>query len=297
MSLNIKSSLWMLFACLNFAALNTLVKILSTNYSISQIIFFRALFAILFLLPWIFNLGLSCLKTKSWKTQFLRCMIALAAMYLWFYSIANIPLAKATAINFIAPIFGAIFAIFFLNEKIKIRRFSAILVSFLGSIIIIRPGIIQFDYFIGLALIASILMGMASVFIKKLSDIDHPIAVVFYMPLFLALSSFLPCMYSWKFPNMFDLILLIGTGLTAALAHQGITKAFSKADASFVLAFDYFRLPITAILAFYLFDEVTSIWIWIGSIIIFLSSIYIIYREKAVGQKTVSSVLSVKKVN
>jgi len=96
---------------------------------------------------------------------------------------------------------------------------------------------------------------------------------------------------------MFDLILLIGTGLTAALAHQGITKAFSNADASFVLAFDYFRLPITAILAFYLFDEVTSIWIWIGSIIIFLSSIYIIYREKAVGQRTVSSVLSVKKVN
>ena len=296
MSSSIKSGIWMLFASINFALLNTLVKYLSEEYHLSQIIFFRSLFAVLLILPFILKSGIKSLKTKSLKLQLIRCSLAVLAMYLWFYSISKIPLAEATAINFTAPIFGAIFAIFLLKEKIKYRRVIAIFISLIGALIIIRPGLIHFNIYIFITLVASILMGMASVYIKKITLIDHPNAVVFYMPMVLTLVSFFPCVIFWTKPTVFSLILLTSTGLTAFLAHVCITKAFSKSDATFVLVFDYLRLPFTAVLAFILFGEVTSFWVWVGGLIIFLSSIYVAYRETKTSKRESTALITAKRI-
>ena len=296
MSLRIKSAFWMLFACVNFALLNTLVKYLSSEYSISQIIFFRSFFAIIFILPWLFNSGFSSLKTKSFKLQIGRSLVAVAAMYLWFYSISNIPLAEATAINFTAPIFGAICAIIFLGEKIKKRRFFAIVCSIIGAIVIIRPGFFEYNLYILTALISSLLMGLAAVFIKKLSTLDHPNSVVFYMPAFLTIFSFIPCLTYWQQPSIIDFILLVSTGLAATLAHQGITRAFADSEASYVLIFDYLRLPFSALFAYYIFFEIPSIWVFIGSFIIFISSLYIVKREKIAGKKETAPLITVKRI-
>ena len=296
MSSSIKSSLWMLLASINFALLNTLVKYLSSDFHLSQIIFFRSFFAVLFIFPWVINSGLNSLKINSIKLQSIRCILAVLAMYLWFYSISQIPLAEATAINFTAPIFGAVFAIFLLKEKIKFRRIIAIFISLIGALIIIRPGLIDFNFFIFITLIASILMGMASVYIKKITLIDHPNAVVFYMPMVLTIVSLMPCIIFWKHPTIFDFLLLVSTGLTAFLAHICITKAFSSSDATFVLVFDYLRLPFTAVLAFILFGEITSYWVWIGGLIIFLSSVYVVYRERKSGKKESTSLITAKRL-
>ena len=297
MTASIKSALWMLFASINFALLNTQVKFLSSEFHITQIIFFRSLFAVIFIFPWIIKDGFSSLKTNSVKLQMIRSIIALGAMYMWFFSIANIPLAKATAINFTAPVFGAIFAIIFLKEKIKKRRAIAIMISFIGALTIIRPGFVEINLFILFAIMASVLMGMAAIFIKKLSMLDHPNSVVFYMPAFIALVSLFPSFYFWRHPSIFELILLISTGLSATLAHQAITRAFAISEATYVLVFDYLRLPFTVILSFYIFYETTSFWIWIGGFIIFFSSTYIISREKKAGKIQTPSILAKKHIN
>ena len=296
MSSSIKSGIWMLLASLNFAILNTLVKYLSVDFHLSQIIFFRSICAVIFLLPWIIKDGLSSLKINSLKLQIVRCLLAVLAMYFWFYSISKIPLAEATAINFTSPVFGAIFAIFLLNEKIRHRRVIAIFTSLVGALIIIRPGIIHLNVYIFTTLIASILMGLASVYIKKITLVDHPNAVVFYMPLVLSIVSLIPCIIFWKTPSLFSYLLLISTGLTAFLAHVCVTKAFSVSDATFVLVFDYLRLPITAVLAFFIFDETTNFWIWIGGLIIFLSSVYVAYRERSHKNKQPTSIFNAKRL-
>ena len=185
---------------------------------------------------------------------------------------------------------------FFLKEKIKKRRFIAILFSIIGAMIIIRPGFYEISMYLILAILASLLMGLAAIFIKKLSMIDHINSVVFYMPAVLAIFSLLPCIIYWKNPSYVDYILLIGTGLTATLAHQGVTRAFAKSDATYVLIFDYLRLPFTAVFAFYIFYEVASIWIWIGSLVIFVSSIYIVNREKVAGKKETTPIITVKRI-
>ena len=105
------------------------------------------------------------------------------------------------------------------------------------------------------------------------------------MPMVLTIVSFIPCIIFWKTPTIFSLLLLISTGLTAFFAHVCITKAFSFSDATFVLVFDYLRLPFTAVLAFTLFGEITSFWVWVGGIVIFSSSMYIAYRERKVGKE------------
>ena len=296
MSLRINSALWMLFASLNFALLNTLVKYLSTDFSLSQIIFFRSFFAIVFILPWLLNAGLLSLKTKSYKLQLARSSVALAAMYLWFFSISKIPLAEATAINFTAPVFGALCAIIFLKETIKKSRFLAIIFSILGALIIIKPGFTEINIYILIAVLASLLMGLAAIFIKKLSMVDHPNAVVFYMPAILSIFSLIPCVIYWKTPSFYQWFLLISTGLTATLAHQGITRAFAKSEATYVLIFDYLRLPFTALFAFYIFLETPTISIFLGSLIIFISSIYIINREKVAGKKETTPVITAKRL-
>ena len=292
MSSSIKSALWMIVSSVNFVILNTLVKYLSENYHLSQIIFFRSFFAVIFLIPFIYKDGLESLKTKSIKLQLFRSIIAIGAMYLWFFSISNIPLAKATAINFTAPVFGAIFAVFVLKEKVRRRRVIAIIFSFIGAIIIIRPGLLGFDINIFAALIASILMGLAAIFIKKLSMLDHQNAVVLYMPLLLAIMSLFPCIVYWNTPTYLDYFLLIMTGFVAILAHLAITKAFSLSEANYVLIFDYSRLPITVILTLFLFKEKTDLTVWLGGLLIFLSSTYIISREKKAGNKETPSLLA-----
>ena len=139
-------------------------------------------------------------------------------------------------------------------------------------------------------------MGMASVYIKKITLIDHPNAVVFYMPMVLTIVSFVPCVIFWKNPSIFSFILLISTGLTAFLAHVCITKAFSYSDATFVLIFDYLRLTIYCNFSFLLFGEITDFWIWIGGLIIFLSSIYVAYRERKTGNKESTSLITAKRL-
>ena len=139
-------------------------------------------------------------------------------------------------------------------------------------------------------------MGLAAIFIKKLSMVDHPNAVVFYMPAILSIFSFIPCIISWHTPNLYEGLLLVSTGLSATLAHQGITRAFAKSEATYVLIFDYLRLPFTALFAFYIFYERPSISLFVGSLIIFISSIYIINREKVAGKKESTPIITAKRL-
>ena len=116
------------------------------------------------------------------------------------------------------------------------------------------------------------------------------------MPMILTIVSFIPCIIFWKNPFTFIINSFNSTGLTAFLAHVCITKAFSSSDATFVLVFDYLRLPFTAIFAFLLFQEVTDFWIWIGGLIIFLSSTYVAYRERKKSEQESTSLIAAKRL-
>jgi drug/metabolite transporter (DMT)-like permease len=122
-------------------------------------------------------------------------------------------------------------------------------------------------------------MAVSVLFIKSLSRTEHPSAIVLYMNLILTPLSLFPALFVWRWPSWPMLAVLACLGLFATLAHQLLTRAYTKGDASAVIPFDYARLPFIAVMAYVVFGEVPSPWTWPGAAIIAGAAVYIVRRE------------------
>jgi drug/metabolite transporter (DMT)-like permease len=279
----LQGALYMTAAAFCFSIMNIAIRIVSVELDPLQIAFFRNFFALAFMLPWLASAGLVGLHTKRLATHFWRSLLGLVAMVCWFYSIALLPLAEAVALNFTVPLFATAGAAVFLHEVVRARRWSATLVGFLGVLVILRPGFIQLSPAMALPVVAAAFMAVSTLIVKSLSRSEAPAAIVLYMNLILTPLSLVPALFVWRWPAWGNLALLILIGLLAALAHILLTRAYTKADASAVMPFDYARLPFVAAFALVVFGEVPDLWTWIGAAIIAASAIYIAHREAQVA--------------
>ena len=281
----LQGALYMTAAALGFAVMNVLVRELSESLDPLQIAFFRNFFALGFMLPWLWSTGLRGLRTERLPLHLWRAAIALAAMTLWFYSVALLPLAEAVALNFTVPLFATAGAALVLGEIVGARRWTATVVGFLGVLVIVRPGFAEMTWTMALPVMASVMMAISVLVVKTLSATEHPNAIVLYMNLLLTPLSLVPALFVWHWPDWADWPLLIGVGAMGALAHVLLTRAYTKADASAVIPFDYARLPFVALLGFLLFAEVPDLWTWVGGAVIAGSAIYIARREALVARE------------
>jgi drug/metabolite transporter (DMT)-like permease len=267
-----------------FSIMNIAIRIVSGELDPLQIAFFRNLFALAFMLPWLARAGLAGLATRRLGTHLWRAAMGMLAMVCWFYSIALLPLAEAVALNFTVPLFATAGAALFLGEIVRARRWSATLVGFLGVLVILRPGFTELSPAMALPVLAAAFMALATLIVKSLSRSDSPAAIVLYMNLILTPLSLVPALFVWRWPSWAALALLVLIGLLAALAHISLTRAYTKADASAVMPFDYARLPFVAGFAFLVFGQVPDLWTWMGAAIIAGSAIYIARREALVAR-------------
>ena len=267
-----------------FSIMNVAIRIVSGELDPLQIAFFRNLFALAFMLPWLARAGLTGLATRRIGTHLWRAAMGMLAMVCWFYSIALLPLAEAVALNFTVPLFATAGAALFLGEIVRARRWSATLVGFLGVLVILRPGFTELSASMALPVLAAVFMALATLIVKSLSRSESPAAIVLYMNLILTPLSLVPALFVWRWPSWTALALLVLIGLLAALAHIALTRAYTKADASAVMPFDYARLPFVAALAFLVFGQVPDLWTWAGAAIIAGSAIYIARREALVAR-------------
>lgn len=280
----LQGALYMTAAALCFSAMNIAIRIVSAEMDPLQIAFFRNLFALLFMLPWLARAGLEGLRTERLATHFWRAALGLLAMICWFYSIALLPLADAVALNFTVPLFATIGAAIFLGEVVRARRWTATLLGFLGVLVILRPGFAELSTAMALPVVAALFMAASALLVKSLSRSEAPAAIVIYMNLILTPLSLVPALFVWRWPGGSDFALLLLVGLLAAVAHILLTRAYTKSDASAVMPFDYARLPFVAALAFLVFGEVPDLWTWVGAAIIGASAIYIAHREARVAR-------------
>ena len=284
LSAPLQGALYMTAAAFCFSIMNIAIRIVSGELDPLEIAFFRNFFALAFMLPWLARAGLAGLATRRPGTHLWRAAMGMLAMVCWFYSIALLPLAEAVALNFTVPLFATAGAALFLGEIVRARRWAATLVGFLGIIVILRPGFAALSPAMALPVLAAVFMAMATLVVKSLSRTDSPAAIVFYMNLILTPLSLVPALFVWRWPSWSALALLVLIGLLAALSHMALTRAYTKADASAVMPFDYARLPFVAGLAFLLFGQVPDLWTWIGAAIIAGSAIYIARREAVVAR-------------
>jgi drug/metabolite transporter (DMT)-like permease len=287
----LQAMLLMLFSMALFAAMSSIIRLLSFEMPPGEIVLLRNLMSLPIILLWTSWLqrGLPRFPTERMKSHFWRATVGIISMELWFYSLSIMPLTLATALSFTTPIFSTIFAILFLGEKAGIRRWSAIATGFAGMLIIIRPDVSGISPAAAFVLTASAMMAVAGVLVKTLTRTEPPETIVFYMALFMIPWSVIPAWFEWQPFTPYQLWLCFLIALLSTVAHLSLTRAFMRADMVALMPLDFTRLIFVAIFAYFLFGETLDASTVIGSLVIVASTIYIARREARIKQETTTS--------
>ena len=275
-----QSAVWMLVSCVALSCLAAMGRMLG-QYEVNsfQTVFCRLFFAFVVLLPLVLHSGIGKVATTQLKTYIFRSISGIIAMWMWFYAVTLIHIGAQTALRFLAPLFTTMGAAVFLGEIVRMRRWLAIMVGFIGALIIIRPGIIDLTLGHFVAIATALAFGCSTLIIKHLTRKDDPLVIVFISHLIMMPLALLPALYVWEWPSYNVWMILMATGPVAVIGHVTMAKAYKLADASFVAGVDYARLPFAVLFGWVLFGELSDIWTWIGASIIFGSSFYVIRRE------------------
>ncbi len=276
---------WMLGSGLFFSCLNAQIRYLTASLHPFEIAFFRNLFGLAFMLPWLLRSGLGGLKTSRLKLYFWRTAVGLSSMLLSFSALALLPLSLAIALTFTSPLFTTLGAALFLGEKVRARRWSATVVGFLGVLVIVHPGSAPFNLGMLMMIASAALNAATTLMVKRLSGTESANAIVTYMVLLMTPMSLLPAIFVWQTPPLSLWLFLVGLGLAGTLGHLCYVRALRAAEASAVLPYDYGRMVFSALIGYLAFSEIPDRWTWIGSAIIAGAAIYIARRESQLARR------------
>lgn len=280
----IQGGLLMVVACAAFAGMNVVIRILSYDLPAFEIVFFRNLMSFAFMVPWLCRVGLSAMKTDRHLLYFGRSMMGFASMLLWFSALAIMPLAEATALSFTAPLFATVAAIVILHEVVRLRRWSATIVGFIGAMIVLRPGVSAIDTAALLVLASSATSGINAIIVKQLTRTQSANMIVTYMTAYILPVSFVVALFVWVWPPLHTLPYIVLLGVLATIGHLCSTRVFGLVDTSVAMAFDFGRLPFVALFAWLTFGETPDIWTWVGAAVIVSATVYIAHREAQIAR-------------
>jgi drug/metabolite transporter (DMT)-like permease len=279
-----------LLMCLStvaFATMHASVRFVSADLPPFQIVFFRNLFGLAFLVPLLLGAGFAQMRTRRLGLHALRGLVNIAAMMMYFTALSITPLAKATALSFTAPIFAAVLSVVFLGERFRLYRWIAILVGFLGMLIILRPGVVTLELGALLAVGAAVLWAVAMILIKLLSRTESSVAIVAWMGIFLCAFSIGPALWVWQTPTLSNLIWLAFIGLCGSIAQVTLSQSFKETEPTAVLPLDFLKLIWATLLGVWFFGEFPDAFTWIGAIVIFSAGLFIANRERRQNRKPV----------
>ncbi len=275
----VRGALWMTGGAIALAGMNGVIRQVVEVVHPIEAAFFRSLFGLVFMLPWLWHKGFAGLRTRRLGLYGLRTVFTAVSMFGWFIALTLLPLAEVVAYSFTAPLIAAVGAAFVLGETIRVRRWSAIGAGFIGVIIMLRPGYAELSLGAIVALLTAITMAVSMLCIKVLSRTEPAEAIVTYMVIFLTPVTFVPALFVWQWPPFHVWPWLVAMGAIGTLGHICLARAFAAADASVVLPFDYLRLPFVALIGYVFFAEVPTVYTWIGALVIAAASGYLAHRE------------------
>ena len=268
----------MVISGLFFVFMHSAVKYLSKEVHIFEIAFFRCALVIFVLAPIILQQGKSVFITGQPKIQFLRITTNSVAMLCFFYGISSTPLAQLTTLGFTVPIFTTILAVIFMKEKIRLRRTSALIIGFIGTLIVMRPDI-SIELGAVLIIFSSFLWSVCLIYIKKLTETDSAITISLYFGIGMIPATFVMAFPVFEMIDLRQFIILIFIAITGTLAQTIMNLAFEKGELALLLPFDFLRLIWSVLIGYALFAEEPEITLWIGGFLIIGSTSYIAWRE------------------
>jgi drug/metabolite transporter (DMT)-like permease len=271
-----------------FGCMAVCIRLASKQLHPFEIAFFRNLFGFVFTLPLLYRHGMGVLQTNKLSLYFFRCCIGIVSMLAGFWAIVHLPLAQAVALSYSTPIFVTIAAVFVLGEVVRARRWTAVIVGFLGVIVLMHPGTDSFNFASLVAVLAAVMSASAAISIKFLSRTENADAIVIWTTMLWVPLSLLPALWVWELPVGIIWLWIVLSGFLGTTAHMCWTRALARADASLLTPISFLQVLVVGALGWLVFGETVDHWTVLGAAIIFSSNAYIAQREARLARRAVT---------
>jgi len=284
--------LYMFLSICGFSLMDVIVK-WSVDYPIGQILFFRGFFGIVFYLFIIPRGRLhNFYQTKRPGLHSLRCIAGLIAIVAIFIALRKLPLATVVSISFAAPIFTTIFSIFLLSERVGLYRWLAVLVGFIGILIITEPGISELNIYYIFPIIFCLGLSYVAITLRQLSSSEPVWLISLFFSIAITLLSFLTIPFGWVMPSLNHFIILSLIGIFGGVSNLWLSQSYKYSEVSLVTPLKYLTLVFAIIFGYFIWDEIPTIKTLIGSFLVIISTLIIfrreIYKKKDITSKVIN---------
>ncbi|MDP7600726.1 MAG: DMT family transporter [Rhodospirillales bacterium] len=280
-----RAILWVFAMLFSFLTMAVAVRELSDTLKPFQIVFLRTIVALSVVVVIVIRAKPGALSFQRAPLQIFRNVIHYGANLTWIIGVGLIPLAQVFALEFTIPIWVAIMAVLFLKEKMTVGKIVATILGFVGVLVVLRPGMVAIEIGSISVLAASVGFAIAFVTGKSLARDNSPLTLLFGMFATQLPVSAIGGIAVWVMPEWADVPWILWIGAMALTAHYSMVRALALADVTLILPIDFLRMPLIAIIGFFLYAEPFSIWIFLGAVLIFAGNYYNIYRERQLMQE------------
>lgn len=280
---HVRGPLWMVVACVAFASLWVLIRLLSQELHPFAVVVWRNALGLLWLLPMLLTVP-GLLRADRIRGHASRAASGTIATFATFYAVATAPLATVLAINYSAPLFATLGAMIFLGERVRRVRGAALAAGFIGMLLVLQPGTQPMTLGLWAAVVSALATAFSLVAIKQLTGLDDPRAVAAWSFILMTPVSVLIAIPFWEWPDQRLWPLLLGLGACAAAGQIALSNAFAAADASAVMPYDFVRFLLITLAGISLFGESYGTWTLIGGAIILTATIVLALRERQLAR-------------
>lgn len=294
-NLQLRAAGLMLASTVAFGLMAICIRLASRTEPVAEIAFFRNLFGLLALLPLLLwpavRAGVpgahlrGVLRTTQLRRYFIRCLIGVVSMWMGFWAIAHLPLAQAVSLAYSSPIFVTVAAVLLLGERVRLRRWLAVIAGFIGVLVIVRPWSHVFTAASLVAVAAAVITAIVAIQIKQLSREDGSDTIVLWTYLFWVPMSLVPALFVWHAPQGMAWLWLVLSGVLGTFGQLLWTRALKLGEVSALTPISFVQLVIVTVAGWLWFDEAIDRWTMVGAGIIFAATAYIAHREAMLARQ------------
>ena len=292
MNNNIKAILLTVSGSFFAVLMESLIRSAQYDSNVYTIGFLRFFFGLIIIFPYLIKKKFIPYKTKNFKFYFIRGLFNLPMMILGFGALVYVPFEQFKALHFLSPIIVVLLSFIIFREKVYMYRILALVIGFIGMLIIVRPGIVDFNIGTIMILISLTFWSFIIILSKFVSKDDSPITMVTYQYTLMTIFAFPLAIYFWQMPSLISILLVFIAAASGTILHLCLGLAYKYADLSVTQPIWFTGLIFGSGFGYFVFNEIPDFWTWIGGIVVFSSVLVITYFEKNKEEKNKKNILS-----
>jgi len=291
MNNNIKAILLTVSGSFFAVLMESLIRSAQYDSNVYTIGFLRFLFGLIIIFPYLIKKKFIPYKTKNFKFYFIRGLFNLPMMILGFGALVYVPFEQFKALHFLSPIIVVLLSFIIFREKVYMYRILALVIGFIGMLIIVRPGIVDFNIGTIMILISLTFWSLIIIVSKFVSKDDSPITMVTYQYTLMTIFALPLAIYFWQMPSLQSLIFVFIGAISGTILHLSLALSYKYAELSVTQPVWFSGLIFGSAFGFFVFNEIPDVWTWIGGIVVFSSVLLITYNERSKDFKNTKNIV------